>query len=75
MVEKVDVTIRIEKSDETRMGEIVDALKARGLNDVESHERFMIVNGSVDADALDELRKVKGVASVRRDSTYKTQKR
>jgi hypothetical protein len=35
----------------------------------------MIVNGSVNADALDALRRVKGVASVRKDSTYKTQTR
>ncbi|WP_407114177.1 hypothetical protein [Bradyrhizobium sp. LMG 9283] len=74
MVEKVDVTIRIEKSEQNRMDEIVDALKVSGLGDVESHKRFMIVNGSVNADGLDELRKVKGVASVHQDSTYKTQK-
>lgn len=75
MVEKIDVTIRIEKSEQNRMDEIVDALKVSGLDDVESHKRFMIVNGSVNADGLDELRKVKGVASVHQDSTYKTQKR
>ncbi|PPQ17848.1 hypothetical protein CV770_18715 [Bradyrhizobium sp. AC87j1] len=73
MVEKVDVTIRIEKSEQNRMDEIIDALKIRGLDDVESHKRFMIVNGSVNADALDELRKVKGVASVHQDRAYKTQ--
>lgn len=75
MVEKVDVTIRIDKSEQNRMDEIVDALKVSGLDDIESHKRFMIVNGSVNADRLDELRKVKGVASVHQDSTYKTQKR
>lgn len=75
MAEKVDVTIRIEKSDQDRMDEIVEALKGGGLDRVESHKRFMIVNGSVSADALDALRRVKGVASVRKDSTYKTQTR
>ncbi len=75
MAEKVDVTIRIEKSDQDRMDEIVEALKGGGLDRVESHKRFMIVNGSVNADALDALRRVKGVASVRKDSTYKTQTR
>ncbi|SCB52035.1 hypothetical protein GA0061098_1016141 [Bradyrhizobium shewense] len=75
MVEKVDVTIRIEKSEQNRMDEIVDALKVSGLDDVESHKRFMIVNGSVNPDGLDELRKVKGVVSVHQDSAYKTQKR
>jgi hypothetical protein len=75
MAEKVDVTIRIEESNKDRMDEIVEALKGVGLDRVESHKRFMIVNGSVNADALDALRRVKGVASVRKDSTYKTQTR
>ena len=39
----------------------------------ESHARFMIVNGCVSAGSLDALRKVKGVASVRKDETYRTQ--
>ncbi|WP_247455321.1 MULTISPECIES: hypothetical protein [unclassified Bradyrhizobium] len=57
------------------MDEIIDALKVSGLDQVESHKRFMIVNGSVNADTLDELRKVKGVASVHQDRSYKTQER
>jgi hypothetical protein len=72
-VRKIDVTIRIIKEEAGRMDEIVRALKAHGLAKVESHTRFMIVNGSVKADALDKLRAVKGVASVREDQTYKTQ--
>lgn len=75
MAEKIDVTIRIEKADQGRMDEIVEALKSGGLGHVESHQRFMIVNGSVSADSLDALRNVKGVASVRKDGVYKTQKR
>lgn len=73
MAEKVDVTIRIEKSDQDRMDEIIEALKGGGLDHVESHKRFMIVNGSVNADAVEALRSVKGVASVRKDITYKAQ--
>jgi len=69
----VDVTVRIDKDKADRLEEIVRALKARGLDRVESHARFMIVNGCVSADALDELRKVEGVASVRKDETYRTQ--
>jgi hypothetical protein len=70
----IDVTIRIEKAQAGRMEEIVRALVARGLGRVESHARFMIVNGCVSADALDALRQVEGVASVRQDQTYKTQR-
>jgi hypothetical protein len=57
------------------MDEIVEALKSGGLDRVESHQRFMIVNGSANANSLDALRNIKGVASVRKDGTYKTQTR
>ena len=71
--DKVEVTIRIDKAEAPRMGAIVDVLKSRGLGQVQSHERFMIVNGSVSPDALESLRTVDGVASVRKDAAYKTQ--
>jgi hypothetical protein len=73
--DKVDVTIRIETAQVGRLDEIVRALIASGLDRVESHARFMIVNGCVSAGSLDALRKVKGVASVRKDETYRTQQR
>jgi hypothetical protein len=69
----IDVTIRIETAQAGRLDEIVRALIASGLDRVECHARFMIVNGSVSAGALDALRKVDGVASVRKDETYRTQ--
>jgi hypothetical protein len=69
----VDVTVRIDKDKADRLDDIVLALKACGLDRVESHARFMIVNGCVSADALDALRKVEGVESVRKDQTYRTQ--
>jgi hypothetical protein len=72
---KVDVTIRIETAQAGRLDEIVRALVASGLDRVESHARFMIVNGCVSADAFDALRKVEGVASVRKDDTYRPQSR
>jgi hypothetical protein len=71
--DKVDVTIRIETAQAGRLDEIVRALIESGLDRVESHARFMIVNGCVSARSLDALRKVKGVASVRKDETYRTQ--
>jgi hypothetical protein len=73
--DKVDVTIRIETAQAGRLDEIVRALVASGLDRVESHARFMIVNGCVSADAFDALRKVEGVASVRKDDTYRPQSR
>lgn len=73
--DKIDVTIRIDKAEAGRMDEIVHELKERGLDQVQSHARFMILNGSVRADALDALRRVKGVVSVRQDQSYKAQPR
>jgi hypothetical protein len=70
--DKVDVTIRIDTAQAGRLDEIVRALVASGLDRVESHARFMIVNGCVSAGSLDALRKVEGVASVRKDETYRT---
>jgi hypothetical protein len=70
--DKVDVTIRIDTAQAARLDEIVRALVASGLDRVESHARFMIVNGCVNAGSLDALRKVEGVASVRKDETYRT---
>jgi hypothetical protein len=71
--EMIEVTIRIDKAEAPRMGQVVDDLKSQGLEQVQSHERFMIVNGSVNPDALEALRAVKGVASVRSDTVYKAQ--
>jgi hypothetical protein len=69
----VEVTIRIDTAQAGRLDEIVQALIASGLDRVESHARFMIVNGCVSVGSLDALRKVEGVASVRKDETYRTQ--
>ena len=63
--DKIEVTIRIDKNEARSLGEVVGDLKSQGLEQVQSHERFMIVNGTVNPDALDALRAVKGVASVR----------
>ncbi|MBY5826785.1 hypothetical protein [Rhizobium leguminosarum] len=71
--DKIEVTIRIDKNQARSLGEVVGELKSQGLEQVQSHERFMIVNGTVNPDALDALRAVKGVASVRKDVAYKPQ--
>ncbi|ANP85188.1 hypothetical protein [Rhizobium leguminosarum] len=71
--DKIEVTIRIDKKEARSLGEVVGDLKLKGLEQVQSHERFMIVNGTVNPDALDALRAVKGVASVRKDVAYKPQ--
>jgi methylmalonyl-CoA mutase cobalamin-binding subunit len=71
--QKVDVTIRIDKAEAHRFDEIVEALKKKGLGDLQPHQRFMIVNGSISAERLSELNGVAGVASVRKDQVYKAQ--
>lgn len=69
----VDVTIRVDKEQAHRFDDVVRQLEAEGLASVEPHARFLMVNGSIAPDRLDRLRGVRGVASVRRDATYKTQ--
>jgi hypothetical protein len=70
---KVNVTIRIEKQRSTSFGEIVQDLRTAGLTDVATHQRLLVVNGSVANDRIDDLRNIDGVASVREDATYKPQ--
>lgn len=69
----VDVTIRVDKVDADRFHEIVHALETSGLCNPDVHQRFLVVNGSVAAERVEDLRAVEGVASVREDQTYKTQ--
>lgn len=68
-----DVTIRIEKAQAGQMDSIVRDLESLGLARIERHDRFAMINGSVDANRLEQLRQVKGVASVREDRVYKIQ--
>jgi hypothetical protein len=69
----VDVTVRLERSSADRLDEIVRALESSGLRNLDVHQRFLLVNGSVDAERIDQLRGIAGVASVREDQTYKAQ--
>ena len=67
----VDITIRIEKSHAERLDEIVQALESSGVSNLDVHRRFLIVNGSVASDLINTIQKIDGVASVRKDQTYK----
>jgi hypothetical protein len=69
----VDVTIRVDKSDADRFDAIVRALEASGLRNLDLHQRFLVINGSMPADRVGELRAIEGVASVREDQHYKAQ--
>ena len=69
----IDVAVRIDKAHAMRMDEIVSSLKAKGLGDVETHARFMIVNGRVNPAHIDDLKAIEGVAGVRADRTYRAQ--
>jgi hypothetical protein len=67
----VAVTVRLDRVAAVRFADIVRGLKGAGLKDMELHERLMLVSGSIDSDAMDALRAVSGVASVRADQKYK----
>lgn len=70
-VESLDVTIRIERAHAGRLDDIVRDLEQCGLNSVERHDKFLIVNGSAAPHQIDAMRKVQGVASVRADQQYR----
>lgn len=69
----VDVTIRIDKAHQGHLDTIVQTLRDHGLANIERHDRFLIVNGTVRAEKVPELGSVKGVASVREDRSYRAQ--
>lgn len=70
-MERIAVTIRIDGAQADAIDRIVGDLKSHGLENVQVHGRLQIVNGDADPEALDALRSVGGVASVRKDSIYK----
>ena len=69
----VELTVRIAKASAGQLDEIVRALEASGLSNLDVHKRLLMINGTAPADAVDALRAIEGVASVRADSTYRTQ--
>lgn len=68
--ELLAVTIRIAPSSPA-LDAIVDALVHAGLGSAEVHGRLGIVNGCVAPAALEALRAVDGVVSVRQDGQYR----
>jgi hypothetical protein len=70
---RVDVTIRIEPTSAERLDAIVQALRDAGLENIDVHRRFLVINGTSAAATLDALRAVNGVASIRKDRGYHTQ--
>lgn len=66
----IAVTVRLDRAAADRVNEIVRELKSAGLTDLDLHERLMMVSGNVDSEAVDALRAVPGVASVRADQKY-----
>ena len=69
----VNVTVRIDTSQQGNLSGVVQALQVAGLAKLQRHDRFMIVNGCVAPNKLEALREVVGVASVRPDQAYKPQ--
>jgi hypothetical protein len=69
----VEVTVRIDKAVAGRLDDIVRALEASGLTNLDLHKRFLMISGSVAEAEIDALRRIDGVASVREDQTYKPQ--
>ncbi len=72
--DRIAVTVRLALADRAMFDTAVRSLQAAGLDAIEAHRRFGIVNGVVAADKLDALGAIEGVASVRADKTYRALK-
>ena len=64
--DQVDVQIAISDEDLPRFGEVVDSLKAAGLQVDRTMEQLGLVTGSSAASKIATLARVKGVAGVER---------
>ena len=68
---EIDVTIRIDRDKTKELDHIVDRLRDLGLSDVQRQERFGIVHGRLPEAKLAEARAVPGIASLRKEKTFK----
>ena len=66
---KVKVTISIGDAHLEQIDQVVDQLKAKGLDVEQTMATLGIVTGSVDSDKLSALSKVAGVDSVQKEKT------
>jgi hypothetical protein len=64
-VKKIEVTIRLDEAAGVSDESVAAALEAAGLSNISRSKRFRMIHGEVDEARQDELRRVKGVASVR----------
>jgi len=67
------VTVLLARDHGGHTDVVVRAHEAAGLASIQRHDRFLVVNGTIALEALDALRNVGGVASVRQDRVYKVQ--
>jgi hypothetical protein len=67
----IEVTVRIEPAAGQQYDAIVAELGKAGLCNVLCSRRFLMVHGDVEEGRLDELRQVRGVASVRVAETFR----
>ena len=53
-----EVTIRVAKEFRSRLGDVVRELVDAGLADIEVHQRFLMISGSIAAAGISTLEKV-----------------
>ena len=68
-----EVTIRVAKEFRSRLGDVVRELGDAGLADIEVHQRFLMISGSIAPDGIQDLEKVAGVSSVRLARKFRIQ--
>lgn len=70
-MKKVEVTIRLDESAGADDDAIAAALAKAGLSNISHSRRFHTIHGEVDEAKQEDLKRVKGVASVRPSQTFK----
>ena len=70
-MKKVEVTIRLEESAGADESAVTAALEKAGLSNISHSKRFRTIHGEIDEAKQDDLKRIKGVASVRASQTFK----
>ncbi len=70
-MKKVEVTIRLDESAGADDVAVAAALEKAGLSNISRSKRFRTIHGEVDEAKQEDLKRIKGVASVRPSQTFK----
>ena len=68
---RVRLSVSVEDAQLTRFPEVVRACKQAGMKVEEQMEAIGVISGEIDAAKLDDLRRVRGVAHVEEERSFR----